>query len=128
MRVPKPTRPPKRRGHADPVTPEVRAAVLARDGGCVASLLDPLGHVCRDAFGWPHHPARVEAMTLDHVQEGYGRMGQRAPSDTGHLVALCWNAHLGGWATANRPALRAYIASKEATDGRLPERRHGHHV
>lgn len=123
MRFPKPTRPPKRQ--RDPVTPELRARVLARDGGCVAATLD-VGHVCRDRWGWPHHPARVEAMTLDHVQEGYGRMGIRAPSDTGHLVTLCWHAHLDGWATSNRPALRAYIASKENTDG-LPERSDGHH-
>lgn len=112
---PKPSRKPRRRnGHPDPVTPDLRALVLARDGGCVAAILDP-GHLCRDRWGWPHLPARVELMTLDHVQEAYGRMGQRAPSDPAHLVTLCWSAHLGGWATSNRPALRAYIASKGAT-------------
>ena len=126
MRFPKPTRQPKRHGHADPVTPDVRARVLRRDGGCVAATLDTM-HVCRDRWGWPHHPARAELMTLDHVQEAYGRMGQRAPSDPRHLVTLCWHAHLDGWATSNRPALRAYIASKEDTDGRLPERSDGHH-
>jgi hypothetical protein len=105
---PKPTRKPRRHGHDDPVTADVRSSVLARDGGCVAALLDP-GHVCRDRWGWPHTPHRVELMTLDHVQEAYGRMGRRAPSDPDHLVTLCWHAHLDGWATANRPTLREHL-------------------
>ena len=93
----------------DAVTPAIREAVLRRDKGCVQALLD-LTHVCRDQWGRPHGSYLVDLMTLDHVQEGYGRMGVRAPSDPAHLVTLCWGAHiLTHWATSHRPELRAYL-------------------
>jgi hypothetical protein len=93
----------------DPVTPAIREAVLRRDGGCVAAILSP-GHICRDQWGRHHASDDLLPMTLDHVQEGYGRMGKRAPSDPAHLVTLCWGAHLlTHWATSHRPALRAYL-------------------
>ena len=84
----------------DPVTPELRAAVLARDEGCVAPRLgapDPCSG----------------RLTLDHVKRE-PRMGKRAESTMGTLVTLCEAHHLGGrrgyiWATANRPALREYL-------------------
>jgi hypothetical protein len=94
----------------DPVTPAIRAAVLERDGRCIRSRMDT-GHECRDTWGNPHDSRRLDLLQLDHVQEGYGRMGKRAPSDPAHLVSLCAASHLGGWATANRPALRAYLAA-----------------
>lgn len=53
-------------------------------------------------------------MTLDHVKDE-PMMGRRAPSDEGHLVTLCWEAHVNtGWATSHRPELRAYLAQKRA--------------
>lgn len=79
----------------DPVTTDLR-----EDWTCVAPRLgatDP----CRPP------------LTLDHVQDGYGRMGKRAPSDRAHLASVCWHHHLDGWSTANRPAIRAYLASVE---------------
>jgi hypothetical protein len=98
----------------DPVTPETRETVLRRDGSCVAWQLDPR-HVCRDQWGRDHYPDSLWLMTLDHVQEGYGRMGVRAPSDPAHLVTLCWGAHLlTHWATSHRPALRDYLAGVAA--------------
>lgn len=48
-------------------------------------------------------------ITLDHVKE-HLMMGKKAPDDEMHLVSLCWHHHLDGWATAHRPALRAYLA------------------
>lgn len=103
----------RRKPKADPVTPELRELVLHRDGQCVAALLDPT-HACRDTWGWPHSPARLDLLTLDHIQDGYGRMGKRAPSDPAHLVSLCAGAHLGSrWATSNRPALRWYLEEAE---------------
>ena len=96
--------------HADPVGPELRELVLHRDGGCVAAKFDRL-HVCRNQWGMPHPPTLLAWMTLDHVQEGYGMMGKRAPSDAAHLVTLCWGAHVAtGWATSHRPILREYLA------------------
>ena len=94
----------------DPVTPAIHEAVLRRDGGCVAAILDPM-HFCRDQWGRPISTVDIGRMTLDHVQEGYGRMGVRAPSNPAHLVTLCWGAHLlTHWATSHRPALRDYLA------------------
>jgi hypothetical protein len=82
----------------DPVTPELRDAVLARDRGCIAS------RVC-DCIASTHCDGRL---TLDHVKD-QPRMGKRAPSDLEHLLTLCWHHHLDGWATAHRPELRAYL-------------------
>jgi hypothetical protein len=79
----------------DPVTPQLRIAVLERDQGCVAPLLGA--------------PDDCEGrLTLDHVKD-QPMMGKRAPSDAAHLVTVCWHHHLDGWATAHRPQLRAYL-------------------
>lgn len=96
----------------DPVTPELRHAVFARDKGCVAPRLgarDP----CRGMWGNPITLTRDADLTLDHIQDWYGRMGRRAVSDAAHLVCLCWGHHLAGWATSHRAELRAYLAEKE---------------
>jgi hypothetical protein len=99
----------------DPVTPAIREAVLRRDGQCVAAILDPGHRVCRSRWGDDHAPTELDLMTLDHVQEGYGQMGVRAPSDPAHLVTLCWGAHLlTHWATSHRPELRDYLAGVTA--------------
>lgn len=95
---------------SDPVTSELHAAVLTRDRECVQAKLDPR-HACLDIWGNPHASTNLERLSLDHVQEGYGRMGKRAPSTMGTLVSLCGRSHLGGWATSHRPELRAYLAS-----------------
>jgi hypothetical protein len=81
----------------DPVTPELRAAVLARDWACVAPRLDPSAGQCRGV------------LTLDHVKS-QPMMGKRAPSDMEHLVTVCEHHHLwSGWATSHRPLLRRYL-------------------
>jgi hypothetical protein len=91
--------PIKRRPRRDPVTPEVAAAVFARDGGCVAPRL---GGSFLDCDG---------RLTLDHVRD-FPMMGKRAPSDMAHLVTLCTRHHLwNGWATSHRPELREYLRS-----------------
>ena len=91
------TRSPIRRHRkSDPVTPELRAQVLERDGGCVAPRLG-----AQASCDGP--------LTLDHVRE-QPMMGKRAPSDLDHLVTLCrWHHIDGGWATSHRPELRAYL-------------------
>jgi hypothetical protein len=80
----------------DPVTPELRLAVLERDFGCVAVRLGEDPSTCRGR------------LTLDHVKD-QPRMGVRAPSDASHLASLCEFHHLEGWATSHRPALREYL-------------------
>lgn len=86
----------------DPVTPELRIEVFERDHGCVAPTID---YFCDPCNG---------RLTLDHIQEGYGRMGKRAPSDRGHLVSVCWHHHLDGWSTSHRAELREYLARVNA--------------
>ena len=98
----KPTPKPKRRGHKDPVTPDVRLDVLNRDDwACVApKVCDCLASDATTCAG---------RLTLDHVKD-QPRMGKRAPSDRDHLATVCERHHLGtGWATAHRPELREYL-------------------
>ena len=98
----------RRKRHSDPVTPEVAEAVLRRDfRGCVAQRIAIVTLSRIDACD-----GRV---TLDHVRDE-PMMGKRAPSDPQHLVTLCWHHHLDGWATSNRPALRAYLAQFNEND------------
>lgn len=92
---------------SDPVTPETRAAVFRRDGSCVAPLL---GGSAMDCSG---------RSTIEHVKDEL-RMGKRAPSDLGHMVALCQGHTEDGrragyqWNTdkANRERVRAYLEGK----------------
>ena len=77
------------------MTPELRLAVLARDGDCVAFQFSATDE-CRGR------------LTLDHVKD-QPMMGKRAPSDMAHLVTVCEWHHLGGWATSHRPELREYL-------------------
>ena len=92
------TRPRGRRHRFDPVTGETYILVMSRDDGCVAVKLGQPAGDCRGR------------LTLDHVKD-QPMMGKRAPSDPAHLVSVCEWHHLYGWATANRPALREYLAS-----------------
>jgi hypothetical protein len=83
----------------DPVTPRLYQLVMERDQRCLAPVLD--SSLSEKSCRAP--------LTLDHVQEQYGRMGKRASSDYFHLVTLCAHHHLDGWATSHRPLLRAYL-------------------
>ena len=87
----------------DGVTPELREAVIHRDGGCIApkvcGCLSSMKGLCDGR------------LTLDHVKDE-PMMGKRAPSDMAHLVTLCWHHHLDGWATAHRPELRSYLRER----------------
>lgn len=114
---------------SDPVTPEMRLRVIERDGRrCMAPVLDYSAGPCRDRWGQPIYRYLPGDLTLDHVQDGGGRMGKRAPSDAGHLVTLCWGHHTGteagrNWATSHRPLLREYLVrvsgNEEPPSGRL---------
>lgn len=91
----------------EPVTSALWWAVVRRDGGCVAALLDR-EHACTNAWGEPARRDDPTALTVDHVRE---QPGGKRPSDMAHCVALCWGAHiLSGWATSHRPELRTYLA------------------
>ncbi len=94
----------------DKVTHEVAMAVFNRDRGCVALLLGGWSSQCWGTIG------------LEHVQDGGGRMGRRAPSDVRHLVSLCQGHRepgmMGGhvWCTdkVNRQAMREYLKGVNA--------------
>jgi hypothetical protein len=91
----------------DPVTAEVREAVLRRDTCCVLYMLDR-EHVCRDAWGNFQYPDDLDKLTLEHVKDELA-MGKRAPSDPQHLVALCAHANIGVPSKAQRAMLRQYL-------------------
>lgn len=88
----------RKRTQRDLVSPALRLSVLQRDGGCLAVLI---GH---------QDPATCQGpLQLDHVKDA-PRMGRRAASDARHLATVCRGHHIDtGWATANRPLLRAYL-------------------
>lgn len=90
------------------MTPEVHAAVLKRDGGCLMAKIEQ-GHVCRDRWGVPHAPDRLELLSLEHVKDD-SMMGRRAPSDMSHLVALCHGANVGVPSKEQRDSFRSYLA------------------
>ena len=100
--------PIRRHATRDPVTPELRQAVLERDGwGCVLARLDPT-HMCRDRWG-ERQPAFWE-LTIEHVKSEL-RAGVRAPSDMAHLVAMCYGGNVGVPSKVQRNAIRAYLES-----------------
>ena len=110
----------------DQVSPEMYRAVIARDGGCVAPLVDPGCSPCRSQWGAVHDRSFLGMLTLDHVREE-AMMGKRARSDMRHLVAICYGHHIattgGGsnWATSHRGVLRDYLA-RTAGSGPNPAR------
>lgn len=93
----------------DRVTPEMRAAVIVRDGGCVLARLDP-AHVCRDRWGTAHAATATWLLSIEHVKDEL-RMGRRAPSDMGHLVAMCYAGNVNVPSKTQRAALREYLRS-----------------
>ncbi len=64
----------RRKPHRDPVTPELRDYILARDKGCVGALLDMEGPC----------DGRIE---IDHVLNA--GLGKRGPSIPLNLASLC---------------------------------------
>lgn len=90
-----------------PVSAELHATVLRRDRVCFVHRFDS-AHVCRDQWGQPQHPSAN--LTVDHVNDGGGKMGKRAPDDARHLVAMCAGANIAGPSRAIRQAEREYLA------------------
>lgn len=97
---------------SDPVTEEVRAYVLRRDGECVLYKRDPF-HICRDQWGNWHHAAHLSKLSLEHVKDEL-RAGKRAPSDPAHLVALCFHANVAVPSKDERQWMREYLEGVNA--------------
>jgi hypothetical protein len=95
----------KLRERLDPLT----AARMASQGDlpCVAWVIEGGPITC------------AGPRTLDHIKDD-ARMGVKAPDDVYHLVTLCaFHSEAGmtagfQWNTANRPALRKYLAEVNA--------------
>lgn len=97
---PHPRKRGKRRGHADPVTPELADYLWQRDGSCAMRLLDAT-HVCNG-------PSEI-----DHILNS-GK-GKRGPSTRRNTVRLCSLAHRlkTEHARTYRPLLTAYLERVE---------------
>jgi hypothetical protein len=101
---------------------EVKREVLHLDRGCVAPVIDPEAGPCYDEWGRPLPsppvpgyilPGAMELLEMDYVR--WGAHGKRHELVEDHVI-LCPGHHRGcgpwggyQWATANRPAERAYL-------------------
>jgi hypothetical protein len=108
------TTPRKRRPKTD--WPKLNAELYARDGGCVAPLIDPDCGPCRDVFGHERDRTLRAILTREHVQDGgTGSMGLRAKDDLNHLVLACYGHHTASaWCLAHKQDERDYIARRKA--------------
>jgi hypothetical protein len=91
-----------------------RAAVLERDGDCIAPLIDKDAGPCRDKWGdVKTFPFPQDELEADYVKLGAHGARHELPIDH---VALCPGHHRGTgsqrgyvWATAHRAELRSYL-------------------
>lgn len=107
----------KRRGAADPVTPELRAYVARRDGSCVVARLVDRGEVARASI-----LGECEGRdTFAHVRDSRGgRLGKRPPSTPRRVALVCERHALPPDNVVDRadvrPAVDRYLESKEGPD------------
>lgn len=97
---------PWRAATDDPVTPELRAFVLARDRVCLGV---PAGypHECRGEDGKPHLYSETSKLSVEHVHlDGSGTGRRRAPSTPVNCFALCYGLNVGGTPAIIRRWLR----------------------
>jgi hypothetical protein len=88
---------------------------MQRDKRCVLSVLETF-HQCRDKWGRPHKPDATLVLTVEHVKSEL-RIGRRAPSDLGHLVAMCHHANVQVPSKLQRQAIREYLGRVAQRDG-----------
>jgi len=101
---------------ADAVTPELREYILKRDRVCFIYRLKGPVHHCRTRFNERHRPDDLNKLELDHFNDGYGKMGKRAPSDKFHLAAMCGLANFQNPDRLVRAAEREYVRIVEGSD------------
>ena len=89
------------------MTPDVRRAVLERDGECVLVKRDRF-HVCRDQWNRWHAANDLDRLSLEHVKSEL-RAGVRAESDPEHLVAMCHAANVAVPSKDARAWMREYL-------------------
>jgi hypothetical protein len=93
--------------HKDPVTPELRYAVMKRDHTCVGAKIG-MGGACGSQFG----SGEGIIWELDHVDNA--GLGKRGPSTMENLVLLCGYHHRVKTESTKkwRPILREYLDEK----------------
>ena len=119
--IPKPPPRRKRRGHKDPVTPELRSEVFSRDGyRCLAPMLAYRHRQsiddCKGPYGGSaslgrhgnRGPYDSAALTIEHVHM-QPMLGRRAPSDPQHTLTLCAHHNVNGWASMHKEWEREYL-------------------
>jgi hypothetical protein len=99
---------------------------MARDGGCIVPLVDPVADVCktRDGRVLTGRGRLTGYLEWAHVPEANDNaLGDRAPSDRRHGVALCQHHHHNGWENARgRELERKHLASHYPELAGLPDR------
>lgn len=113
----------------DPVSPELRAYVIRRDGGCVvgrllsvvALVIRPAQRPCRNDLGEVIVWNDQRYLTAAHVRDRGkgGRSAKRPPSTPRHLVAACYGHHLASPVVDLadvRDVLDAYLEEREGPD------------
>ncbi len=90
--------------HKDPVTPELRYAVLRRDNGCVGPRVG-MPEECGSQFG---SGGRI-ILEIDHVNSA--GFGKRGPSTEQNCLVLCgWHHRMKTEASKRwRPLLNNYL-------------------
>ena len=90
--------------HKDPVTPELRRAVMKRDKTCVGPRVGMEG-ACGSQFG----SGSIIVLELDHVDNA--GFAKRGPSVEQNLVVLCGYHHRVKTESSKRwkPLLRKYL-------------------
>lgn len=106
---------------------KMRAAVISRDGGCVAHHIDPHCGPCRNRWGYETPKPQDWDLEIDYVRRGHHGPHHELASDH---VALCPGHHRGTgaqrgyiWATNHRDELRGYLerkADEQETQEQLP--------
>lgn len=88
--------------------------ILRRDKECVAYKLG-FKHECRTTYGVPHAPYALPLLTIEEIKDNDKHaMGQKAPRDKYHAVALCGLLNTRPPSHEMRQAFREYIARIEA--------------
>ena len=94
------------------LNPELRRAVMARDGMCFLARVDP-AHVCRDVWGDRHSPDDLNRLTIEHVKDE-PMMGRKAPDSLTNLIVLCGYANVAVPSKAERVRMRDYLRAVNA--------------
>jgi hypothetical protein len=100
---------------------DVRAAVFARDGQCVASIIDSKAGPCYDQWGYILDPKMPLAKAWEELEMDYVRLdavGKHHELPEDHVM-VCPGHHRGTgpsagyiWATSHRSEQRAYLDRK----------------